>query len=385
MKIFIAGIDGYLGWPLAIHLTKQGHKVQGIDSLFRRNWVSSIGFDSAIPILGLRERTKVFEGVLGDMLVVTQGDLKHPSIAAHAIESFKPDAVVHLGEMPSAPFSMMGVDHAVLTQTNNIVGTLNLLFAMKDHCPDAHLVKLGSMGEYGTPNLDIPEGDFGIEFRGRKDELPFPRQAGSWYHQSKVHDSNNIMLACKLWGLRSTDVMQGIVYGTQVDAMGVDSRLATRFDFDECFGTVINRFCAQAVIEHPLTVYGSGEQCRGFLSLQDSINCLTLALENPPETGEYRVFNQFENVYAVSDIAGKVMRAAKHFDLDVRIDAIENPREEEEGHYYNPDHKKLFDLGYKPTMDMDDELIVILNDLIHHKDRIEEFSDALKPEIKWIS
>jgi UDP-sulfoquinovose synthase len=298
-------------------------------------------------------------------------------------EEFQPEAIVHLGEMPSAPYSMVDVHHAVFTQTNNIVGTLNILFAMRDVTAEAHLVKLGTMGEYGTPNIDIPEGFFEIEFRGRRDRLPFPRQAGSWYHQTKVHDSNNVMFACKIWGLRSTDIMQGVVYSTRIPQMSDDPRLLTRLDFDQSFGTAINRFCCQAVIGEPMTPFGKGHQKRGFLPLRDSMQCLTLAIENPPQRGEYRVFNQFEEVYNVTELAQKVQKVARESGLIGEIWNIENPRKELEEHYYKPDHQHLLDLGYQPTHDMEAELRIMLADLVKYQHRIAAKKESLIPDIRW--
>ncbi len=254
---------------------------------------------------------------------------------------------------------------------------------MRDYCPNAHLIKLGTMGEYGTPNVDIPEGFFEIEYRGRKDTLPFPRQAGSWYHQSKVHGSNNIQMACRFWKLRSTDIMQGVVFGTRIENMPEDDRLWTRFDFDQCFGTVINRYCAQAVVNHPLTPFGKGAQRRGFLPLRDSMQCLTLAIENPPREGEYRVFNQFEEVYNVFELAEKVQRASKALGIETTIRRMENPRMEMEEHYYNPDHRHLLDLGYQPTHDVEHEMSLMLQDLLRFKDRILARQEALDPDIRW--
>jgi UDP-sulfoquinovose synthase len=278
---------------------------------------------------------------------------------------------------------MIDVRHATWTQTNNIVGTLNILYAMRDICPDSHMVKLGTMGEYGTPNIDIPEGFFEIEYRGRKDLLPFPRQAGSWYHQSKVHDSNNVMMACRLWGLCSTDIMQGVAFGTRIDEMGEDERLLTRLDFDQSFGTAINRFCCQAVIGEPVSPFGKGHQKRGFLPLRDSMQCLTIAIENPPKVGEYRVFNQFEEVYDITELARKVEKVGKSLGLNVEVKNLENPRKEMEEHYFNPDHQHLLDLGYKPTHDVEKEMKIMMQDLMKYKDRIVARKEALIPDIRW--
>ena len=383
MRVFITGVDGYLGWPLSLYLAKRGHEVAGADNYYRRDWVQEMGSQSATPIRKMTERLKAFHEIFGKNLQFFKGDLANYAFVESAFKHFKPEAIVHLGEMPSAPYSMIDVNHAVWTQSNNIVGTLNILHAMRDICTDAHLIKLGTMGEYGTPNLDIPEGFFEIEYRGRKDFLPFPKQAGSWYHQSKVHDSNNIMMACKIWDLRSTDIMQGVVYGNRIDEMGDDEQLVTRLDFDQCFGTAINRFCCQAVIGEPLSPYGKGHQSRGFLPLRDSMQCLALALENPPQSGEYRVFNQFEEVYDITGLALKVKEVGESLGLKVEVKNLENPRKEMEDHYYNPDHSQLLDLGYKPTHDINQELKIILTDLIKYKDRIESRREALVPDILW--
>ncbi len=383
MRIFIAGVDGYLGWSLAVYLGARGHDVGGCDLFLRREWVAEVGGQTAIPIARMTDRLEAYRDNFGRNLVFRKGDLRNYNFVLNCFRSFEPDAIVHLGENPSAPFSMIDVEHCVFTHVNNLVGTLNILHAMKESCAHAHLVKLGTMGEYGTPNVPIPEGFFEIEYRGRKDSLPFPRQAGSWYHQTKVHDSNNVMMACRVWGLRSTDIMQGVVFGTRIDEMGTDERLLSRLDFDQCFGTAANRYCCQAVIGHPLTPYGLGHQRRGFLSLRDSMQCLTLTIEHPPKMGEYRVFNQFEEVYDVTELAQKVKSVAATLGLDVTIRNVDNPRKEQENHYYQPDHDHLLNLGYKPTHDLEWELKIMLTDLMKYRKRIEVRSEALVPDIRW--
>ncbi len=387
MKIFIAGIDGYLGWPLAQHLAARGHRLAGCDNFARRRWVEECGSCSAVPVAAIDERLDAFRSRFGHGLEFFAGDLTDPRFVADCLGRAQPDAVVHLGQMPSAPYSMIDLEHCVYTHTNNLVGTLNLLHVLRDLCPGAHLVKLGTMGEYGTPNLDIPEGFFEIEYRGRRDRLPFPRQAGSWYHQTKVHDSHNIAMACRIWGLRSTDVMQGVVFGTRIadhrEPDG-DPRFLTRFDFDGCFGTVINRFCAMAVIGMPLTPFGGGGQKRGFIPLRDSMQCLALALENPPAAGEYRVFNQFQEIYEVHDLARRVQRiAGERLGLEVAIVPVENPRTEAEGHYYRPDSRKLRELGYEPTSDLDSELETVLRDLMAVRERIASRRRVLASNVRW--
>ena len=384
MHIFIIGIDGYLGWTLTQYLSAKGHEVGGIDAYFRREQVKEIGSQSAIPIAKPEERKQAYKDKYSKELYWVEGDVTDWEITRNAFEEFKPDAIVHLGECPSAPYSMIDQAHATWVQKNNVIGSLNILYAIKEVTPEAHLVKLGTMGEYGTPNVDIPEGFFEVEYRGRTDYLPFPRQAGSWYHQTKVHDTNNTIFACKIWGLRSTDIMQGVVYGTRIDEMDLeDPRQRTRLDFDECFGTAINRFSCQAVVGEPLTPFGKGNQRRGFLPLRDSMQCLTLALENPPEAGKYRTFNQFEETYNVYELAEKVKKVANTMGLSAEIHRIENPRVEMEEHYYNPDHQHLLNLGYEPTQDMEAELKPMLEDLIQNRNRIEKAKDVLIPEIWW--
>ena len=385
MRVFIAGIDGYLGWPLAIYLTAQGHEVAGADLLLRRKWVKEVGGASAQPLATRQVRRQAFKEKFGKELDFRIGDLTDYAFVKGFFEEFRPQAVVHLGQMPSAPYSMMDQAHCIWTQQNNVINNLNLLWAIKEVVPQAHLVKLGTMGEYGTPNLDIPEGFFEIEFRGRRDRLPFPRQAGSWYHQSKVHDSHNTHFASKMWGLRATDIMQGVVFGTRIEEMGDDARLRSRLDFDQCFGTAVNRFCCQAVIGHPLTLFGLGRQKRGFLPLKDSMVCLRLAIENPPKPGEFRVFNQFENAYAITELAEMVKAVGEEIGLAVEIRHYDNPRQELEEHYYHPDRQHLIDLGYRPTRDIKSVMRQIMLDLMDNKERIEAHREVLVPDIRWDS
>ena len=382
MRVLIAGIDGYLGWPLALHLAARGHEVYGIDNFSRRKNVAEVGSWSAIPIPNMRRRLEAARNLLGLRIKFFHGDLRRYQDALSVLRESKPDAIVHLGEQPSAPYSMIDWKHASFTQENNVIGTLNLIWAMKESSPKAHLVKLGTMGEYGTPNIEISEGFFEIEYRGRKDRLPFPRQPGSFYHLSKVHDSANIALACKIWGLMSTDIMQGVVYGTRPDGI-TDLRLHTRFDFDETFGTVINRFCAQAIIGYPLSPYGRGKQRRGFIALVDSIQCLTIAVENPPEFGEYRVFNQLDEIYGINELAELVRKAADSFGSSVEILSVENPRVEMEEHFYKVEHENLKRLGFRPTRHIDEELEIMLTDLVKFKSRVRAKKSAIAPRFRW--
>jgi UDP-sulfoquinovose synthase len=385
VRILIAGMDGYLGWPLAQYLSARGHEVAGADALLRRSWVEEMGSVSAIPIASVPDRLQTLRALTGRSIPFWNGDLRDYELVARIFREFEPEAIVHFGECPSAPYSMIDRDHTMFVQLNNLTTTLNLLFAIRDLASDAHLLKLGTMGEYGTPNVDIPEGFFEVEYRGRKDFMPFPRQAPSWYHWSKVHGSNNIMFASKIWGIRATDVMQGVVFGTRIEGMNGDPALRTRLDFDQAFGTAINRFACQAVIEHPLTPYGAGRQVRGFLPLRDSMQCLTLGLENPPEPGEYRVFNQFAETYSICGLANVVRQVAREAGLKVDVAPVQNPRAaiERQGHHFAPDHNRLLDLGYQPTRDVASEVRDMLEDLLPHRERVAHHRQALLPDVHW--
>jgi UDP-sulfoquinovose synthase len=385
MRVLVAGADGYIGFCISMHLANNGFDVVGLDNFLRRRLVNEVGSQSATPISSITDRISVFQKEFGRKIDFEYGDLKDYNFVYHVLKKYKPTAILHLGEQSSATYSMIDINTAVSTQTNNIVGTLNLLHAMHKVIPQCNLIKMGSMGEYGTPNIPIPEGFIEIEHGGRKDVLPFPKRAFTdWYHWSKVHDSGNTMLACEIWNLRSIDVMQGIVYGTRTEENVVNDSLLTRFDFDAFFGTVLNRFCAQAVLGRRLSVYGAGGQKRPFISLPDSIECLKLAVENPPDEGEYLVFNQFDEVYSILDIAKKVKNVGDKLGLEVEIEHIENPRiEKEQVSYYNPIHEKLPNLGFKPKHNMDEVLNEILADLKKYKNRISEKKDSILPSVRW--
>lgn len=384
-KVLVLGADGYIGWTLLNYLAKNGYQVLGFDNGSRRKFVEERQSNSIIPILSFEERIALIASLKYENCELTKGELTKYSSIRNCLGYFKPDAVIHLAEMPSAPYSMIDIDHATFTHTNNVNGTLNLLHAIKEINPNIHLVKLGTMGEYGTPNYDISEGDIELVYKDKLMKIPFPKQPGSWYHLTKLHDTNNIMFACRVWGLRCTDIMQGVVFGTKIDAIKNDEKLNTRFDIDECFGTAINRFCAQAVIGEPITPYGKGQQKRGFLPLKDSIQCLNLIIDNPAEYSEYKIINQFEEVYSINQLAHIVKEEASSLGLlDVKIQSIENPREEKEEHYYNPEHKKLLKLGYKPTTDIKSEIKNILLDLLSYKKRILKYKKSIAPKIKWI-
>jgi UDP-sulfoquinovose synthase len=381
MRILILGGDGYLGWPTAMRFSARGHEVSVVDNFSRRRWHTENSTDSLTPIGSLADRVEAWREVSGNEITPHVGSIEDWEFLDRAITETSPEAIVHYGEQPSAPYSMRSRETAVETQYTNVIGTLNLLFAIRDRVPDCHLVKLGTMGEYGTPNIDIEEGFIEVHHKGRSDVLPFPKQPGSLYHLSKVHDSHNIQFACRVWGLRSTDLNQGVVYGIETEESAGDERLITRFDYDEYFGTVLNRFCVQAVIGHPLTVYGEGGQTRGFLNIRDTLQCVDLAVSNPPALGEYRVFNQFTEQFNVRELAELVQRAASHLGYEAEIRGYPNPRVELERHYYNAVNTKLLDLGLEPTH-LGEELVeTMLHVIERYKDRV--IQRAILPTTRW--
>jgi UDP-sulfoquinovose synthase len=381
MRIAVLGGDGYCGWATALYLSNQGHSVSIVDNFVRRQWDHELGVETLTPIRPLSERLRVWQELTGRHIDLYTGDVTDYDFLAEVIKGFEPEAVIHFAEQRSAPYSMIDRKHAVFTQTNNVVGTLNLLFALREFQPDCHLVKLGTMGEYGTPNIDIEEGYLTVEHNGRKDVLPYPKQPGSFYHLSKVHDSHNIMFACKVWGLRATDLNQGVVYGTVTDEVLFDERLINRFDYDEVFGTVLNRFCVQAALGHPLTVYGRGGQTRGFLDIRDTVKCVELATLTPAARGECRVFNQFTEQFSVLQLADMVRTAGAKLGLPVEVSHIPDPRVESEEHYYNAKHSKLVDLGLQPH-DLSDSLLdSLMNIAMRYRDRID--TSVFMPQVDW--
>jgi UDP-sulfoquinovose synthase len=381
MKIAVLGGDGYCGWATALYLSQKGHSVAIVDNYLRRQWDHELGAQTLTPIRPLTDRLRVWQNLTGKTIELFVGDVADYDFLSTTFKDFEPEAVVHFAEQRSAPYSMIDRKHAVFTQVNNVVGTLNVLFAIRELNTDCHLIKLGTMGEYGTPNIDIEEGYITIEHNGRKDILPFPKQPGSFYHLSKVHDSHNMMFACKIWGLRATDLNQGVVYGTTTDETAMDEALINRFDYDDVFGTVLNRFCVQAAIGQPLTVYGKGGQTRGFLDIRDTVRCVELACENPAKKGECRVYNQFTERFSVLDLAHMVEAAGKKLGLSVEIDHLPDPRVEAEEHYYNAKHSKLVDLGLEPHLLSDALLDSLVNIALQYRDRID--ASLMLPQVNW--
>ncbi|HEV2135372.1 MAG TPA: UDP-sulfoquinovose synthase [Terracidiphilus sp.] len=381
MRVLVIGGDGYCGWATALYLSERGHEVGILDSLVRRHWDSTLGVDTLTPIAPIGKRIARWKELTGREIALYVGDICDYSFLHDAMRRFAPDAIVHFGEQRSAPFSMIDREHAVLTQVNNVVGTLNLLYAIRELCPECHLVKLGTMGEYGTPNIDIEEGYITIQHNGREDRLPYPKQPGSFYHLSKVHDSHNIHFACKIWGTRATDLNQGVVYGVLTEQTAIDDVLINRLDYDGVFGTALNRFCIQAAIGHPLTVYGKGGQRRSFLDIRDTVRCIEIAIANPADKGEFRVFNQFTEQFNVLELAQMVMRVSCEAGLKVQINHLPNPRVEKEEHYYNAKNTQLRDLGLEPHFLSESLLDSLVHFAIRFKNRVD--TTQILPQVTW--
>jgi UDP-sulfoquinovose synthase len=381
MKVLVIGGDGYCGWATALHLSNKGYDVGIMDNLVRRHWDLTLGVETLTPIAPIQQRIQRWQDLTGKSIDLFVGDITDYDFLIKSLHQFEPEAIVHFGEQRSAPFSMIDREHAVLTQVNNVVGTLNILYAMRQDFPDCHLVKLGTMGEYGTPNIDIEEGYITIEHNGRKDTLPYPKQPGSFYHLSKVHDSHNIHFACKIWGLRATDLNQGVVYGVKTEETGMDEMLINRLDYDGVFGTALNRFCIQAAVGHPLTVYGKGGQTRGFLDIRDTVRCVELAIANPADPGQFRVFNQFTEMFSVGDLAVMVKNAGTHLDIDVDINHLDNPRVELEQHYFYAKNTCLLSLGLQPHYLSDSLIDSLLNFASKYKHRVDE--KQILPKVSW--
>ncbi len=376
MKIIVLGGDGYCGWATSLYLSAQGHSVAIVDNFIRRQWDHELGAQTLTPILPLSDRLRTWTRLTGKSIELFVGDVTDYEFLLSTVKQFEPEAIIHFAEQRSAPYSMIDRKHAVFTQMNNVVSTLNVLFAIREVQRDCHLIKLGTMGEYGTPNIDIEEGYINIEHNGRSDLLPFPKQPGSFYHLSKVHDSHNMMFACNVWGVRATDLNQGVVYGTMTDEIGLDEALINRLDYDEVFGTVLNRFCVQAAIGQPLTVYGKGGQTRGFLDIRDTVRCIELACLNPAARGECRVYNQFTEQFSKN-----VREAGKDLGMKVEIDHIPDPRVEAEHHYYNAKHSKLLDLGLQPHFLSESLLDSLMNIALKYRDRVDP--TITLPQVNW--
>lgn len=382
MRIIILGGDGYLGWPTAMHLAAHGHEIWTIDNYLRRQIAIETRSEPLIPTPNLNDRTEIFRSASDHHIHVTIGDCTNEATIMRLFEEVQPEAVIHYAEQPSAPFSMLGYDQAKRTLRNNLEATFNTIWACLEHAPDCHIIKLGTMGEYGTPDIDIEEGWLDIEHKGRRDRFLYPRAAGSLYHTTKVLDTDLLWFYVRIYGLRVTDLMQGPVYGLATPETDQDERLVPNFHYDDIFGTVVNRFLVQAVAGVPLTVYGGGGQTRGYLNLMDTLQCIELAAKNPAKRGELRILNQFTETFSVRELADRVAAVGRHMGLgEVPIRAVPNPRKEREEHYYNPAHSGLIELGLEPHFMTDDVIAGMIEKVQAHEGRID--AGKIMPRVNW--
>lgn len=381
MRVLILGGDGYLGWPTAMDLAARGHRVLALDNYLRRDIAAQTDSEALVATPLLPERAALFRELTGHEVEVEVGDCRDMDCLDRVFARFAPEAVVHYAEQPSAPYSMRGYAEARLTLDNNLAATFNTVWAMLRHAPQAHLVKLGTMGEYGTPNIAIEEGWLTVQHKGREHTFLYPRQAGSLYHTTKVLDTDLLWFYVRLYGLEVTDLMQGPVYGLSTDQADLDGRLMPNFHYDDIFGTVLNRFLVQAAAGLPLTVYGKGGQTRGYLNLKDTLQCVRLALESPPGQGRLRILNQFTETFSVSQLAQKVVEAARGLGLGVSVAHIPNPRKELEEHFYEPASSGFKDLGLKPHLLSPEVLADMLETVLRHRANI--VPRRVQPRVSW--
>ncbi len=381
MRVLILGGDGYLGWPTAMMLAAKGDDVFAVDNYLRRTIARQTSSEALVDNPNLEDRARIFEERTGHHVEVRIGDVTDMRFLERVVRDVQPEAVIHYAEQPSAPYSMRGFDEARLTLQNNLNATFNLIWAVLQHVPECHIVKLGTMGEYGTPDIDIEEGWIEIEHKGRRDRFLFPRQAGSLYHTTKILDTDLLWFYVRTFGLRVTDLMQGPVYGISTAEADLDEALLPNFHYDDIFGTVVNRFLVQAVAGVPLTVYGKGGQTRGYLNLRDTMQCIDLAVRHPPAAGELRIMNQFTETFSVNELARRVQDAGRALGLEVKVQSLPNPRKEPEEHYYNPAHSALLDLGLQPTYMTEAVLCSMLEMVMRYRDRIAV--DRILPRVTW--
>lgn len=382
MKILILGGDGYLGWPTAMSLSKKGYEVLTVDNFSKRKIEIINGINPLFNIETMQNRVLEWNKIKPkNKMKFLYGDLLNHRFVYKLLSKYKPHAIIHYGEQPSAPYSMAGREEAVFTQNNNVIGTLNLLFGIKKYCPKTHLIKLGTMGVYGTPNIDIEEGYLNIKHNGRKDLVQFPVKPHSYYHLSKAHDSLNLAFACRVWKLRATDLNQGVVYGTDTQETILSEKLNTSFHYDHLFGTVINRFCVEAAIGKPLTIYGKGDQKRTFLNILDTLRCVELAIKNPAKQGEFKVRNQFTEVFSIKELALLIQKASKSIGINTTIEYLKNPRHELAKHYYNPKNDSFLKIGLKPILLNKNFIISVIKKILKFKTKIDH--SIIDPKVKW--
>lgn len=381
MRVLILGGDGYLGWPTAMQISSNGHDVTVVDNYLRRRICSEMDVKPLFDVPNLNERARIWKKFSGKDIRVFIGDLTEWSFVADVFQETCPDTVIHYAEQPSAPYSMANRRAASLTLQNNLMATANVIFAVYEFAGESHIIKIGTMGEYGTPNIDIEEGWLDVEHKGRIQRFLYPRQASSLYHTTKIMDTDLLWFYVRMWGLKVTDLMQGPVYGLVTDETKGDERLFPFFNYDELFGTVLNRFIVQAVVGYPLTVYGSGGQIRGYINIKDTLSCVNLSLENPPQGTQLRILNQFTETFSVNELADRVQKVGKTMELNVEVRSVPNPRKEAEEHYYNPVHSGLLELGLEPNLLTDETLAQMMEVVLRHKDNID--TESIFRGVKW--
>ncbi|SEH08284.1 NAD-dependent epimerase/dehydratase family protein [Candidatus Venteria ishoeyi] len=392
--VLILGGDGYLGWPTAMYFSAKGYEVTVVDNYFRRNICTELDVGMLYPIPTLPERARIWHEKTGHEIKIIIADLAEPEVMRSLFDgraiyqwaitpkfTGTPDTVVHYAEQPSAPYSMLSYKTANITIHNNLIVTNNLMFAIRDLAPETQIIKLGTMGEYGTPDIDIEEGWLEIAHKGRKDSFLFPRQASSLYHTTKIMDTDLLWFGVRMWNLRVTDLMQGPVYGVETEESLVDERLRTIFNYDELFGTIINRFITQAIVGYPLTVYGKGGQIRGYLDIKDALQCIFYSSLKPAKAGELRIFNQIMETFSVMQLAELTCKVGQNLGYNVDIKHLDNPRKEAEEHYYNPTYQGLLELGVRPHYLTEETMLQMFK--IVEQYRINIRKDIIFRGVRW--
>lgn len=380
-RLIVLGADGYLGWPTAMHFAHRGWKVFAVDNYARRNLAQANNAEALFDTPDLPRRCEAFNAVTGLTIDAHVFDCTDFDALSALVAGVAPDALIHFAEQPSAPLSMRDIDAARYTLNNNVNTTFNVVWAILQNAPSCHLIKLGTMGEYGTPDIDIEEGWIEIAHKGRSDRFLFPRQGLSLYHTTKIMDTDLIYFYARTRGLTATDLMQGPVYGIHTAESRLDPTLLTNFHYDDIFGTVLNRFVVQAVAGVPFTIYGSGRQVRGFLNIIDTLQCIELAAAHPPSPGEFEVANQFTETFSILDLATRVAEAAHCLGLETSVQHLASPRTELDEHHYNPAHHHFARLGLAEHRLTRDVLVEMIETVRAHSDRID--LSCIHPRIAW--
>jgi len=377
MTVLLTGADGYLGWPTTLRLADRlDERIVAVDNFARREWVSESGSVSAIPVHGADERFADLENVS-----LVEGDLADRDFVNQLLDVHEPDTVLHAAAQPSAPYSGINGERALYTQRNNVSMTLNLLHGLHEAgLEDSHFIETTTTGIYGAPEFPIPEGGATMENGGESDDVPFPAMGGSWYHQTKSFDAANMRLAESEFEFDISDVRTAIVYGTETEETAA-SGLPTRFDFDYYFGTVVNRFCAQAVAGYPITVYGKGEQRKPMVSLQDAVESLVNLVDRGHSGDGIDVYNQVTRPVAIVELAETIAEVGEEFDLDAEVEHFENPREEDEEHKMEMENDRFEELVGEQQQTLEEGIRDILGTLVEHDDRITAHEDRFLPGV----